>query len=679
MQRRAKDPMHRRIADARAIAIVGMACRIPGATGPDELWELLCGEVDATSVTPPERYDVDAVHSKKPAAGKMISRRAGYLEGMAEFDATFFDLSEAEATELDPQQRQLLMATWEALEDAGQPPSVLAGSRTGVFVGNTRADHLENAFRRGLESATASQFHNLRPMIPARVSHFFDLRGPSVLVDTACSSSLVAVHHAVQSLRAGEVPVAIAAGANLALRPDESVMMSQAGTLSGDGRSKFGGADADGHAPSDGIAVVVLKPLEDAIADGDRVRAVIAGSAVGNDGRSGETILNPSLDGQVDVLRWAYEDADIDPGEVDYVEAHGSGSPLLDPLELNALGQVLGEGRPPDRPLLVGSVKSNVGHSEAAGSLVGLIKAVLCLEHGQIPASLHAANPNPDVNWDDLPVEIPVKRIDLPELDRPAIAGVSGQGASAFNAHVVLRQVVEEDAAMVSEPQSGRLAWVWQRIPGRGPQEPQEEPDRPCLLALSGHTPEALEEMIGAYAQYLGADGAGSEYPLWEICRSAAMRRQHLKHRKAFIASTHEEMVRLLTGASEPMDYRDLTVTAALYRKGKTVDWEELFGGAGRYIPLPGYRWQTKRFWPEETESESDEDLAARILRQRARTSFDTDSTLAEIGIDSLAKLELIVELQKVTGHEVEPEAFDRVRTVGELRDWARELEAAAR
>lgn len=638
----------------RSVAVVGMACRLPGAAGPDELWDLLREGADVTGATPPERYDVDAVYSPRPAPGKMAARRGGYVDGMADFDAEFFGMSAAEAVELDPQQRLLLMTTWEALEDAGQRPDLLAGSRTGVFVGNSRADYLENAFRRGLEAATAAQFNNVRSLIPARLSHFFDLRGPSVVLDTACSSSLVAVHQAVQSLRAGESRLALAAGVNLPLRPEEGVMMSQAGTLAGDGRSKFGNAGADGHAPSDAVAVVVLKPLAAALADGDRVRAVIVGSAIGNDGRTSDSVLNPSLTGQVEVLRWAYEDAGVDPADVDYVEAHGAGSPLLDPLELSALGRVMGEGRSPERPLLVGSVKSNIGHAEAAGGLAGLIKTVLCLERGKIPASLHAETPRPDVAWDELRVEIPATPRDLPDLGRPAVAGVSGQGSSALNAHVVLRQAVTSPAS-------------------------RYDSDAPYPLAISARTPEALAALSRAYIAYLG--GPGAAYSVQEICRSAAVRRQHLEHRRAVTGATHDELVAALLGTGERPADSPLAEIAARYQAGETVDWEAVFGPGGRYVPLPTYPWQTRRYWPgeEEEDAGSGGDLAAWILKRHARTDFHAESTLADIGIDSLAKLNLLVQLQQRIGRELDPEVLGRVRTVGELREWARELEAAVR
>ncbi|WP_225845355.1 beta-ketoacyl synthase N-terminal-like domain-containing protein [Streptomyces sp. HPF1205] len=638
--------------DERSVAVVGMACRLPGAPGVDDLWTLLRDGVDATTETPRERYDVDALHSDVPGPGRIASRRAGYLGGVADFDAEFFGMSATEAMELDPQQRLLMMTAWEALEDAGQRPDLLAGSRTGVFVGNARADYLELALRQGLENATAAQLNNFRSLLPARVSHAFDFRGPSVLVDTACSASLVAVHQAVQSLRVRECPVALAAGVNITLRPDEGVVMSQAGSMSGDGRSKFGDAKADGHAPSDAVAVVVLKRLSDALADGDRIRAVIQGSAIGNDGRTSDTVLNPSLEGQLEVLRWAYEDAGVSPADVDYVEAHGSGSPALDPLELSALGTVLGAGRPHDRPLLVGSVKTNIGHAEAAGGLAGLIKTVLCLEHGQVPASLHLATPNPQVDWDRLPLVVPRTLHELPERGRPALAGVCAQGSSALNAHVVVRQ------ADRPAPASAAPTGV------------------PYLLPLSARGPAALRALARAYAAYLRPGGEGAGYALRDICFSATTRRQHHDHRLAVEGADHEELAAALTAFTE-WGSLPLPPAARGYYEGRDPDWETTYGEPGRFVPLPRYPWQTKRYWPGE-EHQAGGDLAEWMLREHARTGFDDSSTLTEIGIDSLARLRILVELAKTTSRDVDPEEFGQLRTVGELRQWTQALEAAA-
>ncbi len=639
--------------DARSVAVIGMACRLPGASGTDELWSLLRDGVDATGETPSDRYDADALHDPRPGPGKLASRRAGYVAA-ADFDAEFFGMSPTEAVELDPQQRLLLMTAWEALEDAGRRPDLLAGSRTGVFVGAARTDYLELALRRGPQAATAAQLLNFRSLLSARLSHFFDLRGPSVVVDTACSSSLTAVHQAVQSIRAGESPLALVAGVNLTLRPDEGLAMTAAGSMAADGRSRFGDADADGHAPSDAVAVVVLKPLAAALADGDRIRAVIQGSAVGNDGGTSDSVLNPSLTGQLEVLRWAYEDAGVDPADVDYVEAHGSGSPALDPLELTALGEVLGRGRPADRPLLVGSVKTNVGHAEAAGGLAGLIKAVLCLEHGQVPPSLHLDTPNPRVDWDRLPLVVPRTLQHLPDRDRPAVVGVSGQGSSALNAHVVLRR---------ADP------------PGVRAREPR--PGKAYVLPLSARTPAALTALARRYADYLRPGGAGGAYFLRDICFSAATRRQHHPYRLAVVGSSHEELAAALTGTrTGPVRTCE---AADRYRAGADVDWEAEFKKGGTYVPLPLYAWQTERYWPgEEQHSDDGGDLSTWVLREHARTGFDDGSTLTEIGIDSLARLRIVVELTKRSGREVDPEEFGRLRTVGELRAWTRTLEAAA-
>ncbi len=641
--------------DARSVAVIGLACRFPGAAGADQLWELVRDGVDATSETPPERYDVDALYSPRPGPGLIGGRRAGYVDGVAEFDAEFFEMSPTEAAELDPQQRLLLMTAWEALEDAGQPPDELAGSRTGVFVGNTHGHYLDLQFRQGLHAVTPSMFNNYRSLLPSRLSYVFDLRGPSVLVDTACSSSLVAVHMAVQSLRAGDSSLALAAGVNLKLLPDGEVLMTQMGTLARDGQSKFGDASADGFAPSDGVGVVVLKPLAEALADGDRVRAVIQGSAVSNDGRTSGSLLAPSVAGQTQVLRWAYQDAGVSPADVDFVEAHGVGSPTLDPVEFSALGDVLGAGRPSDRPCFVGSVKPNIGHPEAAGGIAGLIKTVLCLEHGQVPRSLHFGTPNPLIAWDELPLVVPTKLAELPDRGRPVIAGVSAQGASSLNAHLVLRQGHTRAVDHVPVRQHRRSG-------------------KTSVLALSARTPRALEALVRAYTAYLGPEGQGSAFSLRDICYSAATRRQHHAHRLAVAGKSHQEMIAALHGSrwgGSPVAQR--------YRNGQPVNWSEVFGPRCSFVPLPGYPWQTKRYWlGEQASAEESGDPATVMLHKHARTSYSDDSSLSDIGIDSLAMVQIIVEVARDHGHEVDADDLAALRTVGAFRQWFRTLEVRA-
>jgi acyl transferase domain-containing protein len=344
---------------------------------------------------------------------------------------------------------------------------------------------------------------------------------------------------------------------------------------------------------------------------------------------------------------------------VDYVEAHGVGSPTLDYLEISALGEVLGEGRPSDRPLLVGSIKTNIGHAEAAGGMAGLIKAVLCLEHGQIPPSLHLNTPHPRIAWDELPLVVPGKLYDLPDRDRPAIAGISGQGSSSLNAHVVIRQG-DTRPADATAAASGT----------------------PYVLVLSARTSAALDALARSYTAYLGPDGQGATLSLRDICYSAATRRQHHEQRLAVIGSSHQEMAAALggTGGTPASGATPAVLAAAAdrYSKGETVAWDEVFGEHGRFVPLPGYPWQTKRYWPGEDRDEDSGDLATWVPREHARTPFDDGSTLDAIGIDSLAKLRLIVQLSKKSGRDVDPEDFGRLRTVGALREWVHALEAHA-
>jgi len=557
------------------IAVVGMACRLPGADSVSALWELLRAGRDATSRTPSDRYDVDELYAPEPTPGKVISRRSGYLDDPSQFDAAFFGMSAREAKNLDPQQRLLLMTTWEAFEDAGIPPADVAGSRTGVYVGSMHLDYWDLQARRGLENLGPSAIYNYRCVLSGQLSYVFDLRGPSIALDTACSSSLVAVHLACQSLRAGESQLAVAAGVNLKLTPDEDVLLSQVRMLAPDGRCKFGDASANGFAPSDGVGVVILKPLSRALADGDRVRAVILGSAISNDGASSGSLLAPSVEGHTQMLRWAYEDAGVDPADVDFVEAHGTGTPLIDPVEFAGLGEVLGAGREPERPCFVGSVKTNVGHTEGAAGVTALIKTVLCLEHHEVVPSLHFNTPNPNVAWDDLPLVVPTAPTKLPVLDRPVIAGVSGQGISSVNTHLVVGQALP--APQRAEPDTGRTH----------------------LLVLSARSPEALEDLVGSYVNYLGPGGDGHELSLRDICFSAARRRQQFEHRLAVAGRTHAELVSALRDRNVVARESAVGDAAAAFVDGRDVDWTAILDPGARYVPLPSYPWRTERYWLE--------------------------------------------------------------------------------
>jgi acyl transferase domain-containing protein len=358
------------------VAVLGLGCLLPGAHGPDELWRLLVEARDAIG----------------PARQGTGLRHAGHLDGIDLFDAAFFGMTRHEAERTDPQQRLLMTIAYEALADAGLEPGMVAGSRTAVYTGQSTSDYWD--LRRDLSDLDLRDYagRHQRGLLAGRLSYALDLRGPSVTVDAAQASSLVAIHLACRSLRAGEAELALAGGVNLLLGPHAGAMLTTGGVLAPDGRCKFGDASADGFVRAEGVGVVVLKSLDRALADGDRVRAVIAGSAVGNDGRSKAELLLPSESCQAQAMRWAYADAGIEPSEVDYVEAHGTGT-RIDQVELRALGSVLGEGRAAGRPCLVGSLKSNVGHTEAAAGVAGLIKAVLCLENGMVRRACTSPRP----------------------------------------------------------------------------------------------------------------------------------------------------------------------------------------------------------------------------------------------------------------------------------------------
>ncbi|RKH45034.1 hypothetical protein D7X12_09075, partial [Corallococcus sicarius] len=428
----------RELASEEPIAIIGMGCRFPGAQNPQAFWRLLLEGQDAIREVPADRWDLGEYYDPDPtAAGKMTTRWGGFLDQVDRFDRSFFGLSPREASRMDPQQRLLLEVAWEALEDAGLPAERLAGSRTGVFVGISTSDFgAMQLTSRGLADAYAGTGGALS-IAANRISYVLDLRGPSLAVDTACSSSLVATHLACRSLRAGESTVALVGGVNVMLSPALTVNFSKAGFMAPDGRCKAFDASANGYVRGEGAGVIVLKPLSRALADGDTIHAVIRGSAVNQDGRS-NGLTAPNRFAQEAVLRAAYRDAGVAPSQVQYIEAHGTGTSLGDPIEAQALGAVLAEGRSPEAPCAIGSVKSNIGHLEAAAGLAGIIKVALSLRHGMVPASLHFQTPNPHIPFAELPLRVQDRLLPWPVASGPRLAGVSSFGFGGTNAHVVL-------------------------------------------------------------------------------------------------------------------------------------------------------------------------------------------------------------------------------------------------
>jgi phthiocerol/phenolphthiocerol synthesis type-I polyketide synthase D len=490
------------------IAVVGLGCRLPGGIeSPEAFWRFLDAGGDGIGDVPEGRWETFAPESD--LAG--LPMRGGFLDDVAGFDAEFFGITPREAEAMDPQQRILLEVAWAALEHAGIPPSGLRGSRTGVFVGLSATEYgsLTMTDVAGVDvwsgtGAAASIAAN-------RLSYLLDLRGPSLTLDTACSSSLVAVHQAMQSLRRGESELALAAGVNVLLSPGITAGFHRAGVLAADGHCKPFDAGADGIARGEGCGVVVLKPLRAARRAGDRVLAVLRGSAVNSDGRSnGMTAPNPVA--QADLLRSAYTSSGVEPSSVDYVEAHGTGTPLGDPLEAGALAAVL--GREPDRPLLLGSVKSNLGHLEGAAGIAGLLKVVLAMTHRRLPPSLHFREPNPHIDFTGL--RVVSAGTEWPRYSGTARAGVSAFGFGGTNAHVVLEE------------------WPAASFPVRTAEVPGPE-----VFALSARSEEVLRARAGALAEWVEK----SEVPLSAVASTLAHRREHLPVRGAVVGESRAEVV----------------------------------------------------------------------------------------------------------------------------------------
>lgn len=512
-------------ATAEPIAVIGMGCRLPGtAHSPEAFWDMLLDGRDGIVEVPASRWPIDAWHdSERATPGKMNMRRAGFLEQDIDgFDAEFFGVAPREAASMDPQQRLLLEVSWEALEDAGCPAENISGTDCGVFVGlynNNYGLMLRGSPAPGIIDAwSASGAHT--SVAAGRLSYFLNLRGPSMALDTACSSSLVAVHLALQSLRSGECSMALAGGVHLLLSPESLVASTKLGATSADGRCKSFDIDADGFGHGEGCGIVVLKRLADAEAAGDRVLAVIRGSCVNQDGRS-NSLTAPNGPAQEALVRGALKSAAIAPRLVGYVEAHGTGTRLGDPIEIEALAEVLGEGR--DAPLYVGSVKTNLGHLEAAAGIAGLIKAVLCVQHGVVPAHLNFSTLNPDIDPGLLQLRVAQQATPWQGIDGRRIAAVSAFGFSGTNAHVVLE------------------SW-----PEPAPVPAAVAPDTSVhLLPLSARSAAALAVLAQRWASWLESGMVSAA----DAAFTAGAGRSHHRHRLAVAGSNAPDMARALREA----------------------------------------------------------------------------------------------------------------------------------
>ncbi len=499
------------------IAVTGVAVRFPGgANDPEQFWKLLVEGVDTVAEVPADRWDIGSYYSPEPQTpGKMNTRWGAFLDKVDQFDPRFFGISPREAETMDPQQRLLLEVAWEALERAGQSPDDLFDSQTGVYLGISNSDY----YRKLLSDVESLDVYvttgNALSVAGGRLSYQLGLHGPNLSIDTACSSSLVAAHLACQSLRSRETDVALVGGVNLILSPEISVNFSIANMMAPDGHCKTFDAAADGYVRGEGCAVLVLKRLADAQADGSPILAVIRGTAVNHDGRSGG-LTAPNGPAQAAVIRKALEDARIQPEDVSYVETHGTGTSLGDPIEVGALLNALCKQRGPQQPLYLGAVKTNIGHLEAAAGVAGLVKAILALQHGQIPPNLHFQTLNPHIQFGGAPVIIPTTNIAWAKsADQPRVVGVSSFGLSGTNAHIILSEAPRADNQAETSP--GRSVHV---------------------LTLSAKSEGALRELSERMSAHLAAH---PDQPFEQVCFTSNTGRAAHPHRLAIVSKDAEE------------------------------------------------------------------------------------------------------------------------------------------
>ena len=545
--------------ESEPVAVIGIGCRLPGGVhDPVALWQLLCGGVDAISEVPEDRWNLPSFHdaSDPPGLGKSTSRWGGFIEGIDRFDADFFEISPREAREMDPQQRLLLEVTWEAIEDAGLRTDQLKGSSTGVFVGASNQDYSQ--IQHTVPDLTTVDAHSVSGkaacMLSNRLSYFFDLLGPSQTIDTACSSSLVALHSACQSLAGKESSLALVAGINLLISPSTFVGCTRASMLSPDGRCKAFDASANGFVRSEGVAVLVLKPL--AVADRDRIYSLIRSTAVNQDGHS-SSLMMPRLSSQEALFRDCCRRAAVAPDQVHYVEAHGTGTAVGDPIEANAIGRVFGAGRTNGERVRVGSVKTNLGHLEPAAGATGLIKTALVLKHGLVPPNLHFREANPDIRFDELNLTVPTRSEPWPDHQDRRLAAVCSYGIGGTNAAAILEAPPRTTAQ-----------------PKQGSRESGESVAKPLLVPLSAHSSGALQSLAAAYGGLLSDSPKPS---LEDLAWTAATRRTHHPERLAVVVGSLQELAETLDAFS-----RGEKVGAAVGRANSELGDEPVFVFSGQ-------------------------------------------------------------------------------------------------
>jgi len=517
------------------IAIIGIGCRFPGSVNsPKDFWKLLFEGKNGIKEIPKSRWSKRLLyHPDKNRIDKIYSPRGGFLDNIDQFDPEFFGISPREAAFMDPQQRLLLETTWEAIEDAGIDPRSLAGSKTGVFIGIFMHDyeniHCKPTERkiRGPHSATGMS----TTIAANRLSYVYDFRGPSMVIDTACSSSLITIHLACQSLKNNESELAVAGGANVLINPEITMSLCSASMLSPDGYCKAFDARANGYTRAEGTGIVVLKPLSKALENNNPIYAIIKGSATNQDGRSdGQTV--PSSDAQQIAIEEALRKADLNPNDIQYFEAHGTGTAVGDPTEANALGTVLSKGRVDKDYCIIGSVKTNIGHTESAAGVAGLIKATLMLKNKKIPPNLHFETPNPNIPFEKLKLRIPTSLEDWNTKDsKLRVAGVNSFGFGGSNACTILEEFIEP---------------INNSIDSRKSYELDADKGKKNLVALSGHTPEALQAVVTSYINFLNSEECDQDITLSDIGYTSFLRKGHHIHRLTIAADSKDEFKKYL-------------------------------------------------------------------------------------------------------------------------------------
>ncbi|MEL6900560.1 MAG: beta-ketoacyl synthase N-terminal-like domain-containing protein [Cyanobacteria bacterium J06606_4] len=575
-------PSHPQRRDANDdIAVIGMGCRFPGAATLDDYWKLLLDGEDAVQSVPPSRWDVDAYYDARSGIeGKMTTRYGGFIENVDRFDAQFFKISPREAASMDPQQRLLLEVAWETLEQAGIAPSTLKGSQTGVFVGMSSNDYSRLKLKQQLPPTAYFGTSHALSIVSNRLSYVMDWRGPSVTVDTACSSSLVAIHQACQSLKMKDCDLAIAGGVNIILDPDLTVVFSQAQMMAADGRCKTFDATADGYVRAEGCGMVLLKPLSAARRDGDTIFGVIKGSAVNQDGRS-NGLTAPNAQSQQAVITQALKAARIYPDRVSYIEAHGTGTALGDPIEVNALKAVFEPRRSLQNPLYIGSVKTNIGHLESAAGIAGFIKVILSLHHRTIVPTLHCKQINPLIDIANTPIEIAQSKQLWQKQSTPRYHGISSFGFGGTNAHLVVSEAPAVSPSSLptlsaqklpSQKSSSQksLKRDADRLPAQpltdtlektaSFEKPLKKKKRPYhLITLSAATPEALQAQVEQYRKFVLEH---PEVTLGDLCFSVNTTRERLAWRISLIVQSRDDLLEQLASQNIQQRYKPAAAAA---------------------------------------------------------------------------------------------------------------------